>query len=105
MVDLKESDEEQGLQSYVLDLLVNSVTNSEQPTASTSIPEVAPVATIIIEQPVEDPAEQPRAEQTSTSEPPMVEPPIADKTITTEPATTESSKAEQTVSAEPQVIE
>ena len=93
MVDLKESDEEQGLQSYVLNLLVNSVTNSEQPTASTPTPEVAPVTIDITKQPNEDPAKQLRVEHTSTPKPLMAEPPRAEKTITTELATVESSKA------------
>ena len=86
IVDLEESDDEQGLQSDALDLLVNSITNPEQPTASILTPEVALVVADVIEQPIEDLTEQLRPEQTSTTEPLMAEPPIVEKIITSEPA-------------------
>ena len=40
IVDLEESDEEQGLQSDVLNLLVKSATTSEQHTVSVPTPDV-----------------------------------------------------------------
>ena len=62
IVDLEDSDEEQGLQSNVLNLLVNSATNAEQLTASTSTPKVAPVIVDISKQPNEGPTKQLNAE-------------------------------------------
>ena len=74
-VVLEESDDEQGLQSDVLDLLVNSITNSEQPFSSTPIQEVTLVPLEIAEQPMNDTAEPPRAEQPITAEPITIESP------------------------------
>ena len=62
IVDLEVSHDEQGLHSDVLDLLVNSFTNPEQPFSFTPIPEATFVAPAIAEQPTNDPAEPPRVE-------------------------------------------
>ena len=55
LVDLEESDNEQGLHSDVLDLLVNSFASSKQPSSSVSIPAATSVAPKIAEQPTNNP--------------------------------------------------
>ena len=72
VVDL-DSNEEQGLQSDILNLLGN--------------PQLAKSS-----------AEQPRAEQTSAAKPPTAEPSQAKKTTTAEPAAVDSTRAEQSAS-------
>ena len=62
VVDLKESDDEQGLHSDVLDILANSIASSEQASFSGSIPEATTVAQEIVEQPINYPIEPPKVE-------------------------------------------
>ena len=71
---LEESNDEQGLQSDVLDLLLHSTTNPEQPYTSAPIPEVASVAAEIVEQTINDPVEQLRTKQAPITKPFMEEP-------------------------------
>ena len=97
-MDLEDSDEEEGLLSDVLNLLVNPTTSSVQPTASIHTPKVAPVAENITDQLADNSAEQPRTYQTSAAEPSIAKP--------SEPSRVEkaTTNAEQTVSAEPPLV-
>ena len=65
VVDLEESNDEQGLHTDVLDLSLNSLSNSEQPSSSTPILKDTPVAPEINEKPTYDPTEPPKVKQTT----------------------------------------